>query len=73
LNRDPYSTAVVTVRSFGEAVRKHPQMYFAADSGSPDLPTSILRAVISDALHAAGGRHRAGCGTGSHPSSRTVT
>jgi hypothetical protein len=42
----------------GSAARKRPRMYFAAGSESPDLPTSILLAVISDALHAVGGGHR---------------
>jgi len=53
-----YSAADITLLSFEEAVRKRPVMYFGAGSASPDLPTSILRGVINDALHPVGGGHR---------------
>lgn len=59
MDRKAYTAANITLLSFEEAVRKRPGMYFGADAGSPDLPTSILLAVISDALHPAEGEgHR---------------
>jgi hypothetical protein len=57
MDREPYSAAHITVLSFDEVVRKRTGMYFAVAPDSPDLPSNILRGVIQDALHCAGGGH----------------
>lgn len=57
MDREAYSAEHITVLSFEEAVRKRTGMYFAVAPDSPVLPTNILRGVIRDALHLAGGGH----------------
>lgn len=59
MDRKVYTAAEITVLSFEEAVRKRTGMYFAVAPDSPALPTNVLRGVIDDALHpAGGGAHR---------------
>lgn len=55
MDREAYTAADITVLSFEESVRKRTGMYFAVAPHSPDLPTNVLRGVIDDALHPAGG------------------
>jgi hypothetical protein len=57
VNREAYSAGHITVLSFEEAVRKRTGMHFRVAPDSPELPSSILRGVIQDALHPAGGGH----------------
>lgn len=57
MNREAYSAEHITALSFEEAVRKRTGMYFRVAPDSPELPSSILRGVIQDALHPVGGGH----------------
>ena len=57
MDRDAYTAAHITLLTFEESVRKHTGMYFGVAPDSPDLPASVLRRVIEDALHPAGGGH----------------
>jgi DNA gyrase/topoisomerase IV subunit B len=59
VDREAYTTADITVLSFQDSVRNRTGMYFGVEPHSPDLATNILRGVIDDALHpAGGGAHR---------------
>ncbi|MEV4314911.1 hypothetical protein [Actinocrispum sp. NPDC049592] len=59
MDRRAYTSADIIVVSLQDAVRKRTEMCFGVARDNPDLATNILRAVIDDALHpAGGGAHR---------------
>ncbi|MFF3443921.1 hypothetical protein [Streptosporangium sp. NPDC002721] len=58
MGRRRYSAADITVLSWDEVVRKRPAMYFGVGQRHPDLPTRILAALMTDALHLQDGEHR---------------
>ncbi|SEG77589.1 hypothetical protein SAMN05444920_104507 [Nonomuraea solani] len=57
MRRQIYTAADIKVLSMEDSVRERPAMYFRVAREDPALPTEILRAVLSDALHLMGGDH----------------